>query len=60
MADITKCKGTNCPRQSECYRFIAPTSEYRQSYFIVVPLKEDKSCDEFWESYYSYCKRNNK
>jgi hypothetical protein len=49
MADITKCKGTDCPMKAECYRFAAPSNEYRQAYFIDVPLKEDKNCDEFWD-----------
>lgn len=49
MADITKCHGTGCPKAHECYRFTAPSNEYRQSYFIKVPLKEDKTCDEYWK-----------
>lgn len=50
MADITMCKGTDCPRAKECYRFTATANEYRQSYFVIVPLKEDKTCDEFWKN----------
>jgi len=47
MADITKCKGTNCPHKEKCYRFTAPANEY-QSYFSKPPIKEDKTCDMFW------------
>ena len=47
MPDITMCKGTNCPKKNECYRFLATPSEYRQSYFIDPPYEKDK-CDEFW------------
>lgn len=50
MADIAMCKGTDCPRAKECYRFTATANEYRQSYFVIVPLKEDKTCDEFWKN----------
>lgn len=50
MADITKCNGTGCDMKDRCYRYTAKSNEYRQSYFIDVPLKEDKTCDEFWDN----------
>lgn len=46
MADITKCKGTNCDLALTCYRYTAPKG-YIQSYFIEVPLKDGK-CDMYW------------
>ena len=49
MADITKCKGTNCPNKETCYRFTATSNEYRQSFFVEVPLKSDNTCDEYWK-----------
>ena len=48
MADITMCKDNSCPRAGQCYRFTANASDLYQSYFISSPLKDDKSCDEFW------------
>lgn len=50
MADITMCVGTDCPKKESCYRYTAPVNKYRQSYFVDVPLKEDKTCDEFREN----------
>lgn len=54
MADITKCKGTNCPKKEHCYRFTANDTmvgnKSYQSYFVEVPLNLDGSCDEFWGS----------
>ena len=47
MADITKCKGTGCPAKELCYRYTAKPNEYRQSYFVEVPYKDDE-CDHFW------------
>ena len=41
MADITKCKGTDCPLKETCYRFLA-MEVLRQSYFIEVPFKDGK------------------
>ena len=49
MADITKCHGDMCPKKDQCYRYTAVSSEYRQSYFVVPPLKSDGSCEHFWK-----------
>ena len=49
MADITKCNGEGCHKKETCYRYTAPSSEYRQSYFVIVPIKDNKTCDEYWE-----------
>ena len=48
MSDISKCPGTDCPHREKCYRFTAPTNEYRQTYFETPPIKEDGTCDLFW------------
>lgn len=49
MADITKCKGTNCPLKKDCYRFIANSSE-RQSWFFNVPYDfKNKKCEYFYK-----------
>jgi hypothetical protein len=54
MADITMCKGTDCVIKLRCYRYTAPACEYRQSYFVNVPLKilsdTDQKCDMFWSN----------
>ena len=47
MADITMCKGTNCPQKETCYRFTAKPNEYRQSYFMEAPIKYGK-CEMYW------------
>jgi hypothetical protein len=47
MADITMCEGTSCPLANRCYRATATPNEFRQSYFIGVPIKGNE-CDEFW------------
>ena len=48
MADITMCKGTNCPLKEDCYRYTAPINEYRQSFFSAVPYHDD-DCEHYWE-----------
>ena len=51
MTDITKCYGQieelNCPYKENCYRFTAKADELYQSYFIGLPLKNNK-CDHYW------------
>ena len=50
MADITKCKGTDCPVKEVCYRYTAPEG-MMQAYFTEVPgkLENNKfSCNMYW------------
>ena len=51
MADICKCKGEDgkiiCPYKENCYRFTAKSDKYGQSYFMQLPLKNNK-CDHYW------------
>ena len=59
MADITMCKGTDCPHKQTCYRYTAKANEYRQAYFIEPPIKDGK-CEYYWgenaESVYNQLK----
>lgn len=34
MADITMCDDHACPFAAHCYRYTAPASEFRQSWFV--------------------------
>ena len=48
MADITMCKGGNCPVKEQCTRYTAKAGSY-QSYFTKVPYNENtKECDVYW------------
>lgn len=47
MADITMCKGTNCPVSTKCRRYMTKENPYRQSYFTESPIKDGK-CDYYW------------
>jgi len=49
MADITACHGTGCSLKENCYRYTCKKDEYLQSYFATPPLKEDGTCDHFWQ-----------
>ena len=48
MSDITKCTGTNCPLRFDCWRFLATTNEFRQTFFREVPIDENGKCEYYW------------
>lgn len=43
------CKGVGCESKFTCYRFTAKPNEFRQSYFMETPIKENNSCEYYWE-----------
>lgn len=50
MADITKCKGTNCPIKDSCFRYVEKESE-NQSWFATPPIRKKGNvyeCDFYW------------
>ena len=47
--DITMCSGEGCLDKQNCYRFTAEASEY-QSIFMNPPVKEDGTCDHYWDN----------
>lgn len=49
MADIAMCKGTQDEKCSTCVRKNATPNEFRQSYFAIVPMKPDGSCEYYWK-----------
>ncbi len=52
MADITKCKGVNCPLKETCYRYTAKESEYNQTWFLAnnvgIGKDEEFECVYYW------------
>lgn len=51
MADISMCMGLGCEKKSTCYRYTATPNEYRQSYFMNVPVKVadgKQVCEHYW------------
>ncbi len=59
MADISKCKGVNCPLRKKCYRYTA-TEGHWQTWADFTYNKETKSCEYFWDNkeYYDIKKNN--
>ena len=50
MPDIAMCSGLDCPVKNDCYRHTAEFNEYGQSYFQTPPLKDDGTCNYFWDN----------
>lgn len=53
MADITKCKGIDCPLKDDCYRYTAKDSGILQSWFYDDNIGEETDdgfeCEYFWQ-----------
>jgi hypothetical protein len=49
MPDIAMCSGEGCPQKDKCHRHTAKASDY-QSFFMNPPMKEDESCEYFWDN----------
>lgn len=51
MPDISMCKGGNCVKREECYRYTAVPNDHYQSYFGVIPYdQETGECEYFWDN----------
>lgn len=48
MPDISMCTNKSCENNEKCYRYRAVPNEWRQSFFLGSPQKEDGSCDHYW------------
>lgn len=46
MTDISKCDGEGCEQKDTCWRFLAPSNPYRQSYMN--PPNRGKECIHYW------------
>lgn len=47
MADISKCEGRQLEQCKTCYRFLAESNPYRQSYLD--PIVENGVCKFVWK-----------
>ncbi len=49
MPDITMCKGDDCPKREDCYRFTARPNGAMQSWFVTPPYNHERGeCDAYW------------
>jgi hypothetical protein len=51
MADISKCRGTDCPMKDKCWRYLAPSSKWQAYFHAESGLNQDKNeCKNFIEA----------
>lgn len=51
MADISKCRGTDCPMKDKCWRYLAPSSKWQSYFHAESGLNQDKNeCENFIEA----------
>lgn len=51
MADITMCRGCNCPFRMTCYRHVARVNPYRQSVADYWSRATYTQCDQYMSSF---------
>ena len=57
--DISKCNDSLCPSKDICYRFTAPSNEFRQAYINTNRECDAYNCDLFWHNNTcKYCGQN--
>lgn len=49
MPDIAKCNFSNCPKSKECWRFVAPDSQYQNYAEFKNICKELNNFEHFWK-----------
>ena len=49
MADITMCKGNDCPLKEKCHRYTSTPNEFYQSNFSIPPYNIHlRKCIMYW------------
>ena len=47
MPDISMCNNKDCKSRKTCYRYMAPPSEFMQSYLVIKGVMD--KCKHYWE-----------
>jgi len=56
MTDISKCQNTDCPSHMQCWRYLAPGSEY-QYYSDFKPEEGQDKCEYFEQVDWHYSEK---
>lgn len=49
MVDIAKCSRRDCDKRFTCFRYLADSNEYRQSFIVVDKVDLENGCDMYWQ-----------
>jgi len=59
MVDISKCAGNSCPLKNSCYRYLAVSSEYWQSWILEQYDFGTNKCDNYWSASFESNRKQN-
>ena len=49
MVDIAKCSRKDCGKRLSCFRYLADSDEYGQTYLIIDDMDVDNGCKNYWQ-----------
>ena len=49
MVDICKCDRRDCGKKSTCFRYLADSYDYGQSFLVVDRVDVENGCDDYWQ-----------
>ena len=49
MVDIAKCSRRDCGKRMSCFRYLADSDEYCQSYILVQDIDVEDGCENYWK-----------
>ena len=49
MVDIAKCSRKDCGKRLSCFRYLADSDEYGQTYLIIDNMDVEDGCKNYWQ-----------
>ena len=49
MVDIAKCSRKDCGKRLSCFRYLADSYEYGQTYLIIDNMDVEDGCKNYWQ-----------
>ena len=49
MVDIAKCSRKDCGKRLSCFRYLADSDEYGQTYLIINNMDVEDGCKNYWQ-----------
>ena len=48
MVDICKCSRRDCGKKHTCFRYLADSDDYGQSYLVIDKVDVEDGCENYW------------
>jgi hypothetical protein len=49
MVDIAKCSRKDCEKRGTCFRYLADSEDYYQSYIVIGAVDVEDGCNMYWQ-----------